>query len=378
MSEPRVLQRAAERASNSKAFLAWDIAHLLGRHVVERAELSEKLKVRLEDLPRLELCRTPRRDPEHFRSDIAIIADYAAADASTLAQLVRLSDALLSLSAATSLSEEPAERERVRLLAAARDEANERTVVSTLPPAGAHFQPTWLHQATSRFWTDDSPREFPWPVELEVLMRLPLALVELDRLATDRIGDWLTANGAPLHLHAAPRPLVAALVAYAGRGVIFIDSNLSEKERRVSIAHEAAHFLSDYLLPREHVEQVAPDLVDVIDGLRDVDQADSVTALLARVPLGIHAHLLARSTSGEFISREVEDAEERATRISWELLAPQESIVHRVGDLANAFVVTRMLEEEFGLPTSTARAYSKFLMRLNGVSDPLKDRFGVE
>ena len=378
MIEPRLLQRAAESAAESKAFLAWDIAHLLNRRVVNRDELSEKLQVRFEDLPRLELCRTPRRDPDHFRADIAMIADYATADASMLAQLVRLSDALLSFSAATSVSEERIESEGVRLLAAARDEANERTVVSTLPPARAHFQPTWLHQASSRFWVDEPPSELPWPVELEVLMRLPLALVELDRLATDRIGDWLAANGAVLHLHAAPRPLVAALVAYAGRGVVFIDSGLDEKERRVSITHEAAHFLGDYLLPRESVEQVAPDLVDVFDGLRDVDQGDSVTALLARVPLGIHSHLLARSASGEFISREVEDAEERATRISWELLAPQESIVRRVGDLANAFVLTRMLEEEFGLPSSTARAYSKFLTRLNGVGDPLKDRFGLK
>lgn len=374
MSDSSIFDRAAEHAAESKAFLAWDVAHFVSYHAAGRSGVYEKLGISADKLALLELCRTPRREPSYFRVDLDAIASYIDVDVAALADLVRLSDALSSFTSAPTTDASAASP---ALLAVARDTVVERTVVTSLPPTGSGFQPTWLSSAVAQFWAADRPNDFPWAVELEVLLRLPLALVQLDNLATDAISGWLAARDTPLHLHAAPRRLCAALVAYGGRGIVFVDAGLSDEERRVSVAHEAAHFLGDYLLPRFELEASAPDLVDVLDGLREPEADDAITALLARVPLGIHSHLLARSSDGDYVSRETENAEERATRIAWELLAPEDLVSQRIGGDANPFTVARTLQEDFGLPASTAHAYAKFLTQVFHGRDPLRDRFGI-
>jgi len=76
-------------------------------------------------------------------------------------------------------------------------------------------------------------------VELEVLLRLPLALVQLDNLATDAISSWLAARTHPSSSCCAAEGCVQALVAYGGSSIVFVDAGMSEEERRVSVAHEA-------------------------------------------------------------------------------------------------------------------------------------------
>jgi Zn-dependent peptidase ImmA (M78 family) len=158
--------------------------------------------------------------------------------------------------------------------------------------------------------------------------------------------------------------LRAALIAYAGVGVIFVDADLNAAERLVSVAHESGHFITDYLMVRSEVEASAPHLVDVLDGLRKPNEDDYIAAVLNRLPLGVHTHLLARNDLGEYSSAETERSEERATRVAWELLAPQASVEERVLGLGNPFELTSVLRREFGLPVAAARAYASFLRRL--------------
>jgi hypothetical protein len=357
------LDLIAARAESSRAFLAFDLARMRDAGEAGERLLSDWLTLDDERLKLLSLCRSPRRDGG-FRDDVRSIADYLSLDALRLASLVRLIDALRAFSTAPTAAREGQET----LLTAARDISGEPSLIDDLPPRGTRFQPTWLHRAMDTFWGDDRPNSFPVNVALEAVTRLPLALFEVKNLSTQTLDEWLETYGAPLHLHVSPRPLRAALIAYGGVGVIFVDSDLDEPERLVSVAHESGHFMTDYLMVRSDVEASAPHLVEVLDGLREPTEDDFIAAVLNRLPLGVHTHLLARSDLGEYASAETERSEERATRVAWELLAPQARVEERVSQLGNPFELTSVLRKEFGLPVAAARAYAAFLHRLDGHS----------
>jgi hypothetical protein len=361
------LVRAAERAARSRTFLAWDLERVRAIEQLDRTALAEQFEIDDETLARLELCRSPRR-VDGFRDDIVTIAEYAGINALLLARTVRLADAFAAFSTAPAAVPEA-------LLAAARDAAGEPSLVDDLPPAGTLYQPTWLQRALELFWDGDHDETFPRSLDLEAILRLPLAIVDLKGLSTVGVADWFVSHQTNVRLNFAPRPLRAALVAYGGAGLIFIDTALDQSERRISLAHEVGHFLSDYLVPRQEIERSAPSLVDVIDGLRAPTREDEITALLARVPLGVHTHLLGRTVRGEYGSVETERAEERATRIAWELIAPQDAVAKSTRDLSNLFTVVQVLRDRFGFPLEAAHAYAAFLSEATGGDDDFGRRF---
>ena len=370
MSRGSALARAAERAAQRKDFLGWDLARLRSFTAVDRHVHARQLELDDAGLTRLELCRSPRRD-RRFRSDIEAISGFVHVDARQLAMTVRLADALSALHSAPISTPEA-------VLAAARDSTGDTSLVDQLPPAGTLYQPTWLHQAIEAFWAGEPSDLFPRDLELEAITRLPLALVELPSLRTDGVAEWLAEHDSPLEIHVAPRPLRAALIAYGGVGVIFIDAMLDPGERLVGIAHEIAHFLNDYLVPRDEVERTTPDLVEVLDGLRSPTRDDALTALLAHVPVGVHTHLLSRTTRGEYGSMETERSEDRAARVAWELVAPQQAVADAAGDLSNEFIVVRTLQSRFGLPGEAARAYARYLAEATNGGDNFDRRFGFD
>ena len=151
-------------------------------------------------------------------------------------------------------------------------------------------------------------------------------------------------------------------MAYGGSGVLFVDATDDPAERRVTVAHEAAHFVVDYWLPRLELADRAPHLLAVIDGLRQANDADHVDALIARAPLGVQTHLFERDAAGAMLTPEVKQLEQRAAQIAWEVLAPQAVITQHVCD-PDPFALVRSLEVDFGLPRTTAREYAQHLRR---------------
>jgi hypothetical protein len=361
------LVNAAKRAARSRTFLAWDLERVRATERLDRRGLAARFGIDDEALARLELCRSPRRD-DAFRRDITTTAEYAGVDAFALAVTVRLADAMATFRTAPAAVPEA-------LLAAARDAAGEPSLANDLPPTGTLYQPTWLQRALEMFWDGDRVDDYPRSLDLEAILRLPLAIVDLKGLSTTGIATWLDAHETDVRLTASPRPLRAALIAYGGAGVIFIDADLEDGERRVGLAHEIGHFLNDYLVPRHEIERSAPSLVDVVDGLRAPTREDKITALLARVPLGTHTHLLGRTVRGEYGSVETERSEERATRVAWELIAPQEAVLKSVPDPSNVFAVVQVLRDRFGFPLEAARAYADYLSEAGGGDGDFDRRF---
>jgi hypothetical protein len=73
--------------------------------------------------------------------------------------------------------------------------------------------------------------------------------------------------------------------------------------------------------PRDRVLRGAPSLIEVVDGWLPPGRAERAEAILARVPLGFHTHLLDRDTHGG-AAYDVEVAEDAASRFALELLSP--------------------------------------------------------
>ena len=231
--------------------------------------------------------------------------------------------------------------------------------------------PLWLTEAADQFWTWAGEREgFPRRLERSVAFALPLTIIALPRLRLHAIDTWLAQQSVAASLHQGNRRLRGCLVAYGGSGLVFLDGTDPDDERRFSLAHEVAHFLLDYHLPRQAAlarlgERIRP----VLDGLRPPTQTERIDAVLSRTPLGLHLHLLERGAWG-YAEGRVEEAERRADDLALELLAPADEALRRLTASGEALSVERavaLLTGDMGLPQAAAEVYAR---RLVGPSRP--------
>lgn len=226
---------------------------------------------------------------------------------------------------------------------------------------------TWAE----RFWQLAGCREpFPRSLESAVAWALPLAIVKLPRLSVAELQRWVSRKGLCAHVAGSDRRLRACLLAKAGRGVVLLDGGDPDDERRFSLAHEIAHFILDYLHPRQKaVEALGEAAREVIDGHRAATLEERLTGVLRGIELGVYTHLMGRSSIGEIERIETLEAEDRADRVALELLAPRPEVLamlrpRRVRWTGNrAFhVVEGVLRQDFGLPAGAAASYGKVLI----------------
>jgi hypothetical protein len=342
-----ILAEVAGRLGRDPGFLAAWLAAAPdgGDGLVRRLGLDDRGRASLA------LCRPPR--PDRFAADVTAIARYLGVEADALAAGLRETAALTGL-AATGQAAVGADA-RAGLLAAAHDRVEEQLAVAA--------STTRLRERAAAFWSG-APE---WArrggdIEAAVAWSAPLAVVVLPNLDARRARGWLAERGAWLGDGDRDRPLRGLLLAARGVGIVFLDGTLEPAERRFTVAHELGHFLLDYLEPRERVLREAPALLEVVDGRRPPTRADRAHALLARVPIGLHAHLLERDPHGG-AAPGIEAAEDAASQFALELLAPwpaaRDAAREVVGDrraphdelLAE---VTTRLAERFTLPADRA------------------------
>jgi hypothetical protein len=206
------------------------------------------------------------------------------------------------------------------------------------------------------FWAGTGLHDvFPRKIEQAASLKLPVIRVPLPRLTVPMIEHWLRQRGIATPLPEDSRDLQGCLVALCGHGFIFVCDTDSPEEQRLTIAHEVAHFLMDYLLPRQQVMRaLGTDMTAVLDGLRPPTAAERAAAILSHVRLGAHVHMLPRNSSGKE-DAVVAHVEDRADRLALELVAPRacvEDVLRRLTERKGLTPddVRRGLANHFGLP----------------------------
>jgi hypothetical protein len=152
---------------------------------------------------------------------------------------------------------------------------------------------------------------------------------------------------------------------------VLLEGSDPPDERRLSLAHEVAHFLLDYLGPRERARVVMGIGADaVLDGHRLPTPAERLSGVLGGVRQGTYMHLIERAESGAVERLAVVEAEDRADRLALELLAPRHVVAVKLAGVLPPNCATSvaiqeaesMLVKDFGLPQIAARRYGHLVV----------------
>jgi hypothetical protein len=149
-------------------------------------------------------------------------------------------------------------------------------------------------------------------------------------------------------------------------GFIFLNGTDSEEERRYTIAHEASHFMLDYLMPRNKaIKKIGCQIEDVLNGSRNATEVELIDSLIKAVHVKPFTHLLEKHGDGSFESLKIFASEINADALALELLAPYHSVVKETttGRKKVSFYefehrCLKILIDKYKLPSSIAKQYS--------------------
>ena len=233
----------------------------------------------------------------------------------------------------------------------------------------------WLdssgQELVETFWRRCGEMEgFPRSLERPLALALPVALIKLPRLRLQAIESWVRSRGIAFEFGCKSRAVRGCLIAHAGHGLLFVDGADPEDERRFTVAHEIAHFLTDYwLLRTKAIQELGPGGIELMDGLRPPTVSERIRALLGSARIGAYQSLMERGESQDEAT--VWDIENRADRVALSLLAPPEEVLPLL-NLTNSHYNHRLtgteavLRGRFGLPEPAARAYGQSLLHTIG------------
>jgi hypothetical protein len=220
-----------------------------------------------------------------------------------------------------------------------------------------------LERRAAEFWADtDLADSFPRNIEQAIALKLPVTVVKLPILTIRTIARWLQRhNHRPVFPSYRP-DLMGCLYADGGHGFVFLCGADEPEEQRLTLAHDIAHFLVDYWWPRLFVIQtMGVSIIDVLDGHRPARTRERASAILARVRLCPHWHLLPRHGADPDSDGHIACVEDRADNLGRELVAPRSRILQLLRALpprqrADADAACGALATFFGIPPYVFRA----------------------
>jgi len=233
----------------------------------------------------------------------------------------------------------------------------------------------WLDNESQEFidsfWKLVGEQEaFPRTLERSISLALPVALVKLPRLDLREIETWLLRRNVKYLFDCENRTVRGCLVAFGGKGIVFVDGTDSLNELRFTVAHETAHFLVDYWQPRnKSTMKYGESILDVIDGFREPTIDERVHSIINRTPIGLLTDLMERNP--QCVNIDTWHSENRADKVAIALLAPPDAVINEI-DLSSSSFIERQQEtvevliSNFGLPDYVALSYGTSLLKSIG------------
>lgn len=209
----------------------------------------------------------------------------------------------------------------------------------------------------------------PYSIKTAITLALPLEVYPVPALRVRHVLAWARRVKIAHHIRGRDRRLHGCLLAGRGKGTVFVDASDADDEQRFTLAHELAHFLLDYQLPRQRALGIlGTSIRPVLDGERAPTLEERVHAVMSNVPLGTMSHVLERPESG-LPTNVVIDIENRADRLALELLAPAQSLhaLMRQTEAPTKFdtrlvFLTQTLNRQYGLPGTAAALYARYVL----------------
>jgi hypothetical protein len=212
-----------------------------------------------------------------------------------------------------------------------------------------------LEARAADFWAGTELADaYPRAIEQAIALKLPVTVVKLPVVTVEAAGRWLKRHHRTPAFPPYRRDLMGCLYADRGHGFIFVCGADEPQEQRFTLAHDTAHFLVDYWWPRLRViEGLGPSITEVLDGRRRASIAERASAILARVSVGPHWHLLPRQDGAGDVH--IACVEDRADELGLELVAPRALVVEvvramRAGVRSDAQAACCQLGTFFGVP----------------------------
>ena len=231
----------------------------------------------------------------------------------------------------------------------------------------------------SAFFIENTAQEFwalaggvpslPCDMQTVITLALPLEIYPVPGLHVSHVLAWARRVKIAHRIRGRDRRLHGCLLSDRDKGTIFFDASDSNAEQQFTLAHELAHFLLDYQIPRQRaVAALGVSILPVLNGERAPTLEERLHAVLSSVSLGVMSHVMERPDEG-LPANFVIDIENRADRLALELLAPagslytmmQQAIAPKGFEARLAFL-TRMLTQEYGLLEVIASSYARYLL----------------
>jgi hypothetical protein len=223
-----------------------------------------------------------------------------------------------------------------------------------------------VRRAADFFWEQAGMDEpFPRSLEAPASWGLPVAIVKLPRLWVGDVQGELLRYGVSWAGPAATVCLRGLMLAARGNGFLFINGSDLPEEQRYSLAHEVAHFLLDYYLPRlDAVAKLGRGIIGVLDGDRTPTPDERVHAALSAAHIGTYEHVARREEQLTVPARE-----HAADALAVELLAPPHEVWRRLRGATDTLsaeaggeYLHELLADEFGLPAFAAAGTADLLV----------------
>lgn len=235
--------------------------------------------------------------------------------------------------------------------------------------------------AVDIFWQRCGAAEFSYDLFPQLIeLAFPIKIVRLPTLSLHNIEIWLARRGGNYTFNCQSRAVRGCLVAYSGKGILFIDSQDEQQQQIFTIAHEVGHFLLDYWIPRQDaIAKMGSEIEGVLDGHRDPTHGERLKALFNKISVGIHINLMERGTLSNSDIWEIED---NADRVALGLLAPPDLLQPAIDALVGSYeerlvTLSSILSEQYSLPNIIAQGYAVSLLSHFGHGNSWVERMGL-